>query len=495
MRSRLILGWFEPPLKLDGPPPPLPARTMTQRIVGVLELASKYRYGLTAHGVPLYLFRPYDDKTETAPEYIVGSKSRDTSHNQIALVDIPDAAAQPLPAPPAKPRGALVRLIGPVGDPAAEREALLLHYCPARHKIPVTATPPPEPDTTDDSRRIEIALTTGWITFHVDPAGCRDIDDAIAYNPATDTLAITIADAAAAIPTGSPLDETAHAIGSTFYDLDGRAVIPMLPPQISENSASLLPGQRRRGLSLIMPPGEAAAYFAPSWITVEHSFTYDNFLGSDVAKRVKITGEHDAHICIEKYMVYYNRVAAEFLAAAGAGVLRVQSPAIAEKVAMWPSALAHLAKEAANYAPATDTTGHTGLGLAHYTHATSPLRRYADLVNQRAILAILRSPAGAATAPPPAVIDTMNKRAKANKRWNRDLTFLTHVTPGRVHEVDIVWADPARRRAWVPLWGRLLRVRHDPPAGAVPGDTGRIQIFCDPTKRNWKQRVLTAAVA
>jgi exoribonuclease R len=460
---------------------------MTQRIVGVLELASKYRYGLTNHGVPLYLFRPYD---EAQPEYIVGSKSRDTSHNQIALVDIPDPVTTPAPPPPAKPRAALVRLIGSVGDSAAEREALLLHYCPTRQATTTTTTSP-DPETASDSRRIEIASATGWITFHVDPAGCRDIDDAIAYHPETETLAITIADAAASIPPGSPIDVTARAIGSTFYDLDGRAVIPMLPPHISEDSASLLPGQRRRGLSLIIEPGKPSR-FAPSWITVTHSFTYDNFIDSDVAKRLKITSETDAHVFIETHMVTYNRVAAAFLAKNGAGVLRVQSPATAEKVAGWPSALAHLANEAAAYASATDTTGHAGLGLESYTHATSPLRRYADLVNQRAIHAILK----AADATPPSELEivTMNARSKANKRWTRDLTFLTHVTPGHVHEIDIVWADPAGRRAWIPLWSRLIRVRHDPPADAATGDTGRIQIFCDPTKRNWKQRVLTAAV-
>lgn len=452
----------------------------TKRVVGVLELASKYRYGLTAHGVPLYLFRPYD---EALPECIVGSKSRDTSHNQIALVDI-SLVAEP-PPPPAKPRAALVRLIGPVGDPAVEREALLLHYCPARHKATVTAA------ADDTDRTLELSAANGWITFHVDPIGCRDIDDAIAYHPTTDTLAITIADAAAAVPAGSPTDEIARAIGSTFYDLEGRAVIPMLPPAISEDSASLLPGQRRRGLSLVMEPGKPER-FTLSWITVDHSFHYDNFIGSDVARQLRITGEHDAHICIEKYMVHYNRTAAEFLQAHTAGVLRVQSAATAEKVYSWPPALAHLAKEAALYAPATDTTGHAGLGLASYTHATSPLRRYADLINQRAIKAIL---AAQATAPPPvdpAAIEVLNARAKANKRWTRDLTFLTHVTPGRVHEVEIVWADPASRRAWVPAWGRLIRIRHDSPADAEAGSTGRIAIFCDPTKRNWKQRILTA---
>jgi hypothetical protein len=46
---------------------------------------------------------------------------------------------------------------------------------------------------------------------------------------------------------------------------------------------------------------------------------------------------------------------------------------------------------------------------------------------------------------------------------------------------------------WVPAWNRLLRLRHEPSATEVtPGAPGRIQIFCDSTRRNWKRRVLTA---
>ena len=467
----------------------------TRRVIGVLELASKYRYGLTSHGVPLYLFRPYD---EAEPEYIVGSKSRDTSYNQIALVDVPASPPSLAPAAGApKPRGALIRLLGPVGDADAEREGLLLHYCPVRHKA--TAAEEVSAESAEDHNRLELAAATGWITFHVDPPGCRDIDDAIAYHPATDMLAITIADAAAAVSetAGSPLDAVAAAIGSTFYDLEGRAVTPMLPPAISEDAASLLPGQRRRGVSLILEPGKPPR-FAPSWITVEHSFHYGNFLGSPVAEQLHISGEHDAHICVEKWMVLYNRVAAETLAAGGAGVLRIQPSATAEKVAAWSSiaATAHLGKEAAVYAPVTDTTGHAGLGLTHYTHATSPLRRYADLVNQRALKAALSLSAEiqTPTPTPAALIAALNERSKANKRWTRDLTFLTHVTPGRVHTIDIVWVDAAQKRVWVPAWGRLLRLRHDVTESSVtePGSTGRIQIFCDPTRRNWKRRILTA---
>ena len=83
----------------------------TRNIVGTLEFASKYRYGITSRGAPMYLFCPYD---EAEPEYIVGSAERDTSRNRIAIVEVG-------PAAPAgqKPRGNLVRFLGPVGEYAA----------------------------------------------------------------------------------------------------------------------------------------------------------------------------------------------------------------------------------------------------------------------------------------------------------------------------------------------------------------------------------------
>jgi exoribonuclease R len=428
-------------------------------IVGVLELSSKYRYGLTSRGAPIFLFRPYD---ETLTDYVVGCSHRDTSRNQIALISVGTDN-----------RGTLIRLFGQVGDPLAEKEALLQHYCPYKTGSPMTT------ETEEERESLE-----HWVNFHIDPPGCRDIDDAMSYNPATGQWAITIADVAAAVSEGSPTDLAARAIGATFYDLEGRVLRPMLPPAISEGAGSLLPGERRRGITLFLDRGGSET-FGLTWITVDHSFTYDSFKGSILAGVCKV--HEDPHDWIEAQMIRYNRAVAALLKQAGAGVLRVQGPGSAS--ASWSHIDPGLGAEAASYESVDPTKDpkdqvHASLGL--YCHASSPLRRYADLMNQRVLKAILAGKEPVVTVDPA----HLNERAKANRRFSRELTFLTHVTAGRVHEIEVIWLEVDR--VWVPAWRRVIRLRHEEPHDL--GHRGRIQIFCDPTRRNWKQRILTARV-
>jgi VacB/RNase II family 3'-5' exoribonuclease len=79
----------------------------------------------------------------------------------------------------------------------------------------------------------------------IDPAGSVDLDQAMALSRTDDGYLVqyAIADVAAFVPPGGPVDLEAHRRGETLYAPDKRT--PLHPPVISEDRASLLPGQDR----------------------------------------------------------------------------------------------------------------------------------------------------------------------------------------------------------------------------------------------------------
>ena len=83
----------------------------------------------------------------------------------------------------------------------------------------------------------------------IDPAGAKDLDQAL-HLARTDAggyvLHYAIADLAAFITPGDPVDLEAHRRGQTLYGADSR--IPLHPPVISEDGGSLLPDQVRPSL-------------------------------------------------------------------------------------------------------------------------------------------------------------------------------------------------------------------------------------------------------
>lgn len=82
----------------------------------------------------------------------------------------------------------------------------------------------------------------------VDPTGSQDLDQAlhIARDGAGYLVTYAIADVAAFVAAGDPVDEEAHRRGQTFYGADSK--IPLHPPVLSEGAASLLAGQVRPAL-------------------------------------------------------------------------------------------------------------------------------------------------------------------------------------------------------------------------------------------------------
>ncbi len=90
------------------------------------------------------------------------------------------------------------------------------------------------------------------VTVTIDAPVSRDLDDAISVMPAGPDgavrLLVSIADVDAAVPEGSPLDEEARLRATSVY-LPGR-VIPMLPPALSEDALSLMPGVERGAMTV-----------------------------------------------------------------------------------------------------------------------------------------------------------------------------------------------------------------------------------------------------
>ncbi len=82
----------------------------------------------------------------------------------------------------------------------------------------------------------------------IDPAGARDLDQALHIERAGDgyTVFYAIADLAAFITPGDPVDLEAHRRGETLYGADSK--VPLHPKAISEDAGSLLAGQERPAL-------------------------------------------------------------------------------------------------------------------------------------------------------------------------------------------------------------------------------------------------------
>jgi len=168
---------------------------------------------------------------------------------------------------------------------------------------------------------------------------------------------------------------------------------------------------------------------------------------------------------ISELMIHVNNTWGRLLAERGAaGLYRVQS---AGKVKM-----------------STRPGEHQGLGLTHYLWASSPLRRYSDLVNQRQLLAVL-----AEESPPYADNDadlfaaladfeaTYSQYAEFQDRMEH-YWCLRWLLQERVSELDArVIRDNLVRCERVPLVVRVADLPPQPPEGVVRLTVSRIDLL------------------
>ena len=435
------------------------------RIAGVLQLTNKTRYGFTARNVPMYLFSPLNT---VFPQMIVASAYRDLKKNILVVAEKMNDDKLP--------RGQIIEIVGTCGDPLAERKAIHVAYSPDYWtRIPETAEP-------NFNRPI-----LNVPTINIDPPGCMDIDDCISIWTNSEGIvkvAITIADVAEWVR-ANPWMTYAQNIGQTLYD-KGTPVRSMFPKTL-ESRMSLLPGEKRLGYALIFDwTGGKVEYphFKEVVIINKKSYTYDDCREAteipitvlrEICEHLAGRPLYDTHDWVAELMIFYNKQMANAITVIGKGLLRKHSSPDSEKMEKYErlglNARMFAYSSATYETPSGDIT-HWGF-QSRYCHGTSPIRRWADVVNQMAMKGM----------PVPDAKDDCNRLQKFAKKHTRDLAFMD-ILQRRPENVSGIVVSPTR--IWIPDWDRLVSCKNELPEG-TPVD---VEYFLNMQRPSWKERLV-----
>jgi exoribonuclease-2 len=272
----------------------------------------------------------------------------------------------------------------------------------------------------------------------IDGQSTQDYDDAISLENTENgyRLGIHIIDVDAYIKNGDPIDLAARQRTSSIYMPDDK--LPMLPSTLSEDLCSLKEGETRPGISTLVKMNrffEVIDYsIVPSIIKVhkQMSYTEANLLNGKndpitslykIAtllreKRLKagaiqitlpevniwiddnreiryskVDRENPSRMLVSEMMILANSLMAEFLANHSTPAVFRSQPQPKQRLfkgietALMPNFMQR--KQLSRAMIGTSPEIHSGLGVKAYATATSPIRRYHDLLTQRQIKSVL----------------------------------------------------------------------------------------------------------
>ena len=376
-------------------------------------------------------------------------------------------------------------------------------------------------------------------TVAIDEPGTREVDDALSAWEEHGALrvAVHIARVADCLLPGDPLDREARRRATTVY-FPGES-LPMLPLELAEARWSLLEGQERPALSLLFELDEEGLPHKPSFVRstvrVDRQNGYEDEPGDPLVRAVVerllplvqrlraarlargaalielphvklrfdaagapyplLQGrEGRAHLVVSELMVLYNALLAETLAAAGAPALFRSQPQALPAPPLPPThplapVLLRRSLPPTHIGP--EPGPHRTVGVEAYLQATSPIRRYGDLLAQRQLLA------GLDGVPPPhdaaavraiqGELEPAERRARQAEE-ERERYLVCHWL-SRQREPLPAWVSRVEARrvlAWIPPLGRELPCRVEPSQAPPVGTEARVNV----TRAVPRQRVV-----
>lgn len=365
--------------------------TALNNIVGELELFSRYSFKPNKKHVPGYIFRPLDKRY---PKFIVHSTlKRSNINNLLVTVQFHNWELNSI-----FPRGYLVKKLGNINDKKAVQESILskniLDMISLKHDFKDIDTQYNDWIYSDNNRE----KLFGDIVS-IDPGGCKDIDDAFSYKYMGDSiiLDIHISDVYYLLNQLGIIDKVRN-VTSIYLD---SYVKPMLPDIISSNYGSLIEKTTRFMLSLKIKYCTKTKTIIETTLRktfgeVSRNYTYGNYPKryNKCFKTVQeiyklVTGQFikidESHKFIEALMIIYNTSFSKITSSKDISLYRTQDKCKTNTLNYSSDDslgkfLSLITSSSAKYS--LQKNGHSTLNISDYTHATSPLRRIIDLMNQ-----------------------------------------------------------------------------------------------------------------
>ena len=238
-------------------------------------------------------------------------------------------------------------------------------------------------------------------------------------------------------------------------------------------------------------------YLFESFLKVVDAFTPDIFVFENVPGL--LSASPGGIPVKERIFEAFNKIGykirdPKMLKKANMGILRRHSAPTLEKLSAYPEEYKFLAFSSAEYCLAEEESVHYGLN-SEYAHASSPIRRYADLVNQRIIKLLLNSDEKYIV---PITMYDINTRAKRVKNFERNMYFLDAIQTGRTFKGVVLDID-SKIKLYIPDWKRYVSVKYKIIDGKMWSmdekheiHFGEVEFTCtfDLNARNWKERVI-----